>query len=85
MNTGRQGINNLINGTSRCSSLCVCKMMRQGHIWIIKHFTLFWAVDNMSSVQSFYNPSSICVNQREKLISQRYCCFPRQEISFHKI
>lgn len=84
MNTGRQDINNLINGTSRCSSLCVCKMMRQGHIWIIKHFTLFWAVDNMSSVQSFYNPSSIGVNQREKLISQRYC-FPRQEISYHKI
>ena len=66
------------------SSLCVWKMMKQEDIWIIKHVSLFWAVDNMAPIKSFYTPKSMCVNQREKLISQKYCCFPRQGISYHK-
>lgn len=86
VNTGKiETFRNItIHAGSQCSSLCVCKMMKQEHIWIIKHVSLFWAVDNMVPVKSFYTPKRMCVNQREKLISQRYCCFLRQGISYHK-
>lgn len=85
MNTGKiETFRNItIHAGSQCSSLCVCKMMKQEHIWIIKHVSLFWAVDNMVPVKSFYTPKRMCKPKGEVNLS-KILLFPQAGHLYHK-